>query len=55
MNVNMANQTSDILQYTMNNKFIMYCSCVNTTTISFLCNKHFYNQGETGTGRDNQT
>ncbi len=28
--INTANQTSDILQYPMNNTFIMYCSCVNT-------------------------
>ncbi len=29
--INTANQTSDILQHLMNNTFIMYCSCVNTT------------------------
>ncbi len=29
----------------MNNKFIMYCSCVNTIVTSFLCNKHLHNQG----------
>ncbi len=45
MNVNTANQTSDILQYPMNNKFIMYCSCVNTIVTSFLYNKHLYNLG----------
>ncbi len=27
--VNTANQTNDILQYPMDNKFIMYCSCVD--------------------------
>ncbi len=27
--VNTANQTNDILQYQMDNKFIMYCSCVD--------------------------
>ncbi len=26
--VNTANQTNDILQYSIDNKFIMYCSCV---------------------------
>ncbi len=26
---NTANQTNDILQYPMDNKFIMYCSCVD--------------------------
>ena len=28
--VNTANQISDILQYQMDNRFIMYCSCVGT-------------------------
>ncbi len=37
--VNTANQTSDILQYAMNNTFIMYCSCVNTiATFSYAVN-----------------
>ncbi len=27
---NTANQTSDILGYPMDNKFIRYCSCANT-------------------------
>ena len=31
-----ANQTSDILWYPVNNKFIMYCSCVNTIVTEFL-------------------
>ncbi len=34
----------------MNNKFIMYCSCVNTIVTSFLCNKHLHNQGRGGGG-----
>ncbi len=37
--VNAANQTSDILQYPMNSKFIMYYSCVKTiTTVKYVLN-----------------
>ncbi len=33
---NMAYQTSDTLQYPMNNKFIMYCLCVNAIVTSLV-------------------
>lgn len=45
MSINTANQTSDILWYPKNNECIMCCSCVNTTLMSFICNKHFHNLG----------
>ncbi len=35
--VNTFKQTSDSLQYLMNNKFIMYCSCLNSIVKSFFC------------------
>ncbi len=43
--INTANQTRDILLYPMNNKFITYCSCLNTIVTNFLCNKHLYYLG----------
>ncbi len=49
--INIANQTSDILQYPMNNTFNMYCSCVNTIVTRFFCNEHLYNLG----GHNNPT
>ncbi len=45
MSINAAYQTSDIMQYSMNKKIIMYSSCVNAIATSCLCSKHLYNLG----------
>ena len=50
---NTTNQMSDILQCPINNKIIMYSSCMNTIVMYFLCNKHLYNLGECNNQHDN--